>query len=66
MRHRHTFFLDPSKPPAADAFDLIPGNKKDAAALKIRNLHAAREWKITIDSEDLDAEVILHSLAGDS
>jgi len=61
MRHRHTFFVDPSKHPAPDAFELIPANKKDPAGLKIRKLHAAREWKITIDAEDLNAEVVVHS-----
>jgi hypothetical protein len=61
MKHRHTFFIDPSKQPAPDAFELIPGNRKDPAGLKIRKLHAAREWKITIDVEDLDAEVVIRS-----
>jgi len=57
MKHRHTFFLDPSKASSPDAFELIPGNKKASGGLKIRNLHASREWKITIPAEDLASKV---------
>jgi hypothetical protein len=57
MKHRHSFFINSSKQPSPDSFSIVSGEKGQPSVLKIRKLAAAREWKITIDTDDLDAEV---------
>jgi hypothetical protein len=57
MKHRHTFFIDAGKQPKPEAFDLVPEKKGHPAELRISHLPAAREWKVTIDSDDLDQAV---------
>jgi hypothetical protein len=57
MKHRHSFFIDSSKQPPPDSFNLVNGKKGQPPVLNIRHLNAAREWKITIDTDDLDAHV---------
>jgi hypothetical protein len=58
MKHRHTFFVPSGVTPPPEAFQIIPGNKKDPSVLSIKHLQAAREWKITIDSDELSTQVI--------
>jgi hypothetical protein len=57
MKHRHTFFVPSSVDPPPEAFRIVPGNKNDPSVLSIKHLQAAREWKITIDAEDVDIQV---------
>ena len=57
MKHRHSFFINSSKQPPPDSFNLVNGKKGQPSVLNIRHLNAAREWKITIDADDLDAQV---------
>ena len=57
MKHRHTFFVSSQQPPTENAFELVEGENGRESLVKIRNLHAAREWKITLDSRDLDGQV---------
>jgi len=63
MKHRHSFFVHSSKQqqPSEDSLELIDGKTGKPSVLNIRHLKAAREWKITIDSEDLDVQVITTS-----
>lgn len=61
MKHRQSFFLDPSRKLPRDAFQFTEGSDGTQAVLKIQHLHAAREWKITIDANELDARVKLLS-----
>ena len=57
MKHRHSFFVDSSQNPPVGSFELVEGKDGDQAVLKIRQLEAAREWKITIDANELDEKV---------
>jgi hypothetical protein len=57
MKHRHTFFIHDADPSLSEAFDLVPEKKDKPSELRIRHLPAAREWKVTIDLEDLDPKV---------
>lgn len=57
MKHRHSFFINSSEQPSPDSFSILSGEKGQPSVLKIRKLAAAREWKITIDTDDLDAQV---------
>jgi len=57
MKHRHSFFIRSSEQPPSDSFDLVDGKKGNPSVLKIKLLKAAREWKITIDADDLDTKV---------
>lgn len=57
MKHRHTFFVPSGVKPPLEAIKIIPGNKKDPSVLSIKHLQAAREWKITIDSDELSTLV---------
>ena len=58
MKHRHTFFIPASLDPPPEAFRIVPGNKNDPSVLSIKHLQAAREWKITIDAEEVDIQVM--------
>lgn len=57
MKHRHTFFIDAENQPTSKTFDIVPAKKGEPSVLRIRHLPAAREWKITIDSQELDPAV---------
>jgi len=57
MKHRHSFFTDAAKRPAQDSIELINGKNGQPSVLKIRHLSAAREWKTTIDINDLNGKV---------
>jgi len=57
MKHRHTFFVSSQPPTSSNAFELVEGENGKESLVRIRNLHAAREWKITLDTRDLDAQV---------
>jgi hypothetical protein len=58
MKHRHSFFVD-TRDNQPDAFELVKGDSETHAVLHVRHLQAAREWKVTIDIEDLDPNVSL-------
>jgi hypothetical protein len=58
MKHRHTFFIPSSVKPPPEAFKIVQGNKNDPSVLSIKLLQAAREWKITIDAEEIDIQVM--------
>jgi len=53
MKHRHSFFL--YGPDTDDAFELVN------TVLKVRHFQAAREWKATIGTQDIDERV--HSVS---
>lgn len=56
MKHRHSFFVHgPDNPP--NTFELVNGDSEEDAVLKVRHLQAAREWKATIEADDLDEHV---------
>ena len=56
MKHRHSFFVH-THDNQPDAFELVEGDFEAQAVLHVRHLRAAREWKVTIDIEDLDPNV---------
>jgi hypothetical protein len=63
MKHRHSFFVH-SPDNQHDGFELVKGESETEAVLHVRHLQAAREWKVTIDVEDLDENVSLLRVVG--
>jgi len=57
MKHRHTFIIDAGNQPPPESLEIVPGENGQPSVLKIRHLSAAREWKITINRNELSAEV---------
>jgi len=58
MKHRHSFFIH--RPDDHGGFEL---DSETNAVLKVRHLQAAREWKATVDAQDLDVNVHRLSLS---
>ena len=57
MKHRDTFFIHSQNQSSTESLGFIQGENGEASTLKIRNLKAAREWKITVNYSDLDERV---------
>ena len=66
MKHRHSFFIHPSEEASPDSFKLVNAKKGQPSVLNVRNFKGAREWKITINVEDLDADVNKFQLNADA